>query len=152
MAALIDVLTNEIDKIITGSHYHLLEIKLAKAKRFTTILVFMDRDDGFLAHEDCKYLSNEILDVIDAGELVRGNYRLEISSPGIGRPLDDRWEYEKNLDKLLKVTFEEEDGSIKEIKGTLTDVNDDGISIRNDKTDKFINWQTIKKAVVKTPW
>ncbi len=152
MAALIDVLTKEIDKIITGSHFHLLEIKLSKARRFTTILVYMDRDNGFLAHEDCKYLSNEILDVIDAGELVRGNYRLEISSPGIGRPLEERWEYEKNLEKILKVTYEDEDGVYREIKGTLTEVNDNGIIIKIEKTDKSINWQTIKKAAVKTPW
>jgi len=152
MAALIDVLTKEIDKIIKGSHFHLLEIKLSKARRYTTILVYMDRDDGFLAHEDCKYLSNEILDVIDAGELVRGNYRLEISSPGIGRPLDERWEYEKNLNKILKVTFEDEEGVYREVMGTLTEVNDVGISIKLEKTDKSINWQTIKKAAVKTPW
>ena len=152
MAALVDVLTKEIEKTIKGSHYHLLEIKISKVKRFTSVLVYMDRDDGYLSHEDCKYLSNEMLDVIDAGELIFGNYRLDISSPGIGRPIKERWEFEKNIEKLLKVLYTNDDGVIREIKGELTEVNDDGITIKGKKTDKSIIWQAINKAAVKTPW
>ena len=152
MDSLIDKLTQEIEKLSRDSNYHLIEIKLSKSKRFTGIQIILDRDDGYLSHQDCKKWSSELLDVIDGKNLVRGNYRLEISSPGIGRPLRKRWEFEKNLEKSLKISYRPDDELIKEISGILICVSDEGITLRIKNDSVLINWEKLINTVVKTPW
>ena len=152
MDSLIDKLTREIENICRDSHYHLIEIKLSKAKRFTGIQIVLDRDDGYLSHQDCRKWSNELLDAIDGKDLVHGNYRLEVSSPGIGRPLQERWEYEKNLEKSLKITHRSDDELIMDTSGTLIGLSDDGITLKIKNGSILINWDNLIKTVVKTPW
>jgi ribosome maturation factor RimP len=84
-------------------------------------------------------------------DVIRGSYRLDVSSPGIDRPLQALWEFEKNIGRNLRVIFEENNEQ-KEASGTLTLVNEDGISLKIKKEEIKIPMVSIIKAQVKLKW
>jgi ribosome maturation factor RimP len=152
MSSFIDEIKARISPLIAGTHFHLIEIKRSVTKRFLIIRVFMDRDDGYFSHQDCVEWSRKIQDLIDAQNLIRRDYRLEVSSPGIGKLLIEPWEFKKNLEKILKVQFTNEENSIEEFVGTLIGVDDFNIELKNRNNLKKISWNKILKAKVQTPW
>lgn len=152
MDSLIEICSAKIKEMIEGTHFHLIDIKLSKSKRFTSFQIFIDRDDGFLNLEDCEKLSRSFQDILDRDEIIHGDYRLEVSSPGIGRSLKERWEYAKNIEKTLRIDIIEEDDDIRTISGQLTNISNDGITVVSANSSMFIKWAQISKATVKPPW
>jgi ribosome maturation factor RimP len=152
MSALIEKLASMIEKMFEGTVFHLIDIKSSVSKRFSTLIIYIDREDGFLTHQDCMDWSGRFQDLIDRKELITRDYRLEISSPGISRPLKEKWQFRKNLEKELKVCFCDLDESRKEIIGALIEANDAGIilAMKNDRLK--IPWDKIHTAKVQTPW
>ncbi len=153
MSALANKLSGIIEELFEGTTFHLMDIKVTSSKRFSTLRIYIDREDGYLSHSDCENWSRRIQDILDTDELVHGDYRLEVSSPGIGRPLSERWEYEKNLFKALKINYFDFEGVAREIIGTLIEVRDDCVVIEVSKDEPFeIKWENIIKSVIRTPW
>ena len=152
MKSLIGTLEREINSMLQDSKFHLLEIKRSVTKRFIILNIYMDREDGFFTHQDCMEWSGKIQDLIDSRNLVRGDYRLEVSSPGIGRELNERWEFVKNSEKKVQAVYEADDGSLVEVSGIMIQVDDNGILIKNKKGIKEIAWVNLRKVKVVPPW
>ena len=152
MKSLIGTLEREINSMLQDSKFHLLEIKRSVTKRFIILNIYMDREDGFFTHQDCMEWSGKIQDLIDSRNLVRGDYRLEVSSPGIGRELKERWEFVKNSEKRVQVVYEADDGSLVEVSGIMIQVDDNGISVKDKKGIKEIAWVNLRKVKVVPPW
>ena len=152
MKSLIGTLEREINSMLQDSKFHLLEIKRSVTKRFIILNIYMDREDGFFTHQDCMEWSGKIQDLIDSRNLVRGDYRLEVSSPGIGRELNERWEFVKNSEKKVQAVYKADDGSLVEVSGIMIQVDDNGILIKNKKGIKEIAWVNLRKVKVVPPW
>jgi len=86
--------------------------------------IFIDKDGG-VSVENCastsRYLSEE-LDKEENANLIDGSYTIEVSSPGLDRPLKTKRDFERNLGRRLRIT---QNGKL--IKGVLKSVN--GVSI-----------------------
>ncbi len=99
--------------------YYLLEVKHNPANN--KVEVFLDSDSGLslgVAAKINRYLQSRIDEAGFLGE----KYILDVSSPGIGKPLQLIRQYTKNIGRILEVTFAEDDKKVKQ-KGTLTKVN-----------------------------
>jgi ribosome maturation factor RimP len=98
----------------------LIEKDLFSAGRRKILRIFIDKDGGVNV-EDCastsRYLSEE-LDLETNIGLIDGAYTVEVSSPGLDRPLKTKRDFERNLGRVLRVT---QNGKIK--KGILKSVN-----------------------------
>jgi ribosome maturation factor RimP len=130
-----------------------MDLMIIRSRHRTQIRVFLDRDDGFLTHQDCIYWSGKICDLIDSKDLFPDDYRLEISSPGIGHPLKDLWEFTKNIEKRISVDCTQDDeGECKNFSGILTSVDETGINLKIQDRELKINWPQIKKAQIQTLW
>ena len=103
---------------IEGMGYELVRLRVMSGKKIT-LQVMAERPDGTMEVDDCADLSRQISAVMDVEDPISGEYTLEVSSPGIDRPLTrltdfDRWEgYEAKLE-----TAEMIDGR-KRFKGIL---------------------------------
>ncbi len=121
---------------IEGMGFRLVRLRLMGSKRIT-LQIMAERDDGTMEVEDCAQLSRALSAALDVEDPIERDYRLEVSSPGIDRPLtrlDDftRWEgYEARLE-----TAEMIDGR-KRFKGTLAGVEGTEVLIEID--DPTIN-------------
>ena len=120
------------------------------------VSVFVDSDSN-MDFTKCRKISRYLEEFIDENKWLGEKYTLDVSSPGIGRPLKFPRQYKKNVGRKVEVTPKGE----KAIKGTLVEANDEGILIEEKvrvkegkkKVNKIIQtklaFDDIKKTVVK---
>jgi ribosome maturation factor RimP len=118
------------------------------------IRVIADRKVGGLTIDDCVHLTRQIQFLIAEKQIINDNYKLEVSSPGLDYPLRERWQFEKNLGRLLKIRVPGETGP-REISGRLSALTDDGFVLIGDKQEWNPTFAECQFAVVlpefKTP-
>jgi len=105
---------------------------LVRGERGTRVVeLYIDTDTG-ITTELCAAISRELASRLDADGVVPGHYRLEVSSPGLGRPLKLHRQYTKNIGRTLTVNYTH-GGAAMTITGTLTAVTDSSITIEDEK-------------------
>ncbi len=110
---------------VEGMGFELVRLRLMGGKR-ATLQVMAERPDGTMEIEDCAKLSRALSAVLDVEDPIEGEYSLEVSSPGIDRPLTrlrdfDRWQgWEAKLE-----TAEMIDGR-KRFRGILAGISEEG--------------------------
>ena len=67
--------------------------------------IYLDGEDRGVNLDECADISRELGFLIDAHELIPNKYRLNVSSPGLSRPLSDLRQYKKNVGRLIKVRY-----------------------------------------------
>jgi len=103
----------------------LVEFDMFKAGKREVLRIYIDKANG-VDVEDCAAVSRRLSDALDQDEsLIEGAYTLEVSSPGIDRPLKSTRDFERNLNQLLRITRE----TGKPLTGTLTAVDEQNLTL-----------------------
>jgi len=89
-------------RVLQGMGYRLVRIKIS-AESGCTVQIMAERPDGSMQIEDCEAISRALSPVLDVADPVDRAYRLEISSPGIDRPLVRRSDFERYAGHLVKI-------------------------------------------------
>jgi ribosome maturation factor RimP len=110
------------EPVIEQLGYRLVRIKVS-ATEGATIQIMAERPDGSMTVEDCETISRALSPVFDVNEPMDGAYRLEISSPGIDRPLVRKSDFERFTGHLLKIEMEIPVGGRKRFRGVLAGVD-----------------------------
>jgi ribosome maturation factor RimP len=84
-----------------------------------TVQIMAEREDGYLNVDECAVISRELSPVLDAYDVVQGAYRLEVSSPGIDRPLVRPIDIERWSGHEVKIELAEAIDGRKRLRGTL---------------------------------
>jgi ribosome maturation factor RimP len=122
-----------------------------------TLQVMAERPDGSMDVEGCATLSHILLDFIEAEDPVEGEYELEVSSPGIDRPLTrlmdfSRWAgHEAKIELTLPVTSvgdsqSDQSKARKRFRGTLLGLDGQDVMIRADNSDIKFPFRAIANA------
>ncbi|MCL0038466.1 ribosome maturation factor RimP, partial [Thermodesulfovibrionales bacterium] len=121
---------------------------LAMGKK-TLLRVVVDKERG-VTIGDCERTSRGLEALLDAEDLIKGTYLLEVSSPGLDRPLIKQKDFEKNRGKLARVITTEKIVNQTFLIGRIVDVGEDWIRLRLGKKEKsediFIPIDKISKA------
>ena len=139
-----------INPVFERMHIHLVDLELRGHLNNQVLSIYADTDSG-ISLQEITDLTREIEDILDLENPIPGKYRLDVSSPGIDRPLKDIWQYRKNMGRKLQVDYLFE-GNHKEIIGELKNVSDTKITIKNKNKETKIPFVAIKKAIVKLNW
>ena len=96
-----------IEPVVAGAGYDLEDLSLSRAGRRHVLRVLVDTDGG-ISLDDVAIVSREISAALDAaeesgGELLSGEYQLEVGSPGIDRPLTEPRHWRRNVGRLVAV-------------------------------------------------
>jgi ribosome maturation factor RimP len=84
----------------------LVEVEYRQEGRQMVLRLFIDREGG-VTLDDCASVSREMTEILDVEDFIQGHYNLEVSSPGINRPLKKAADYERFTGRLVKIrTFE----------------------------------------------
>ena len=131
---------------------HLIDLVVRGDRRRRVIEVFVDAEKS-VTLDQCSAISRTISAAIDGRTLLEGDYRLEVSSPGIDRPLIHPWQYPKHVGRTLRVTLRREGESVVR-EGILTAVGDTGIEIERPGTQarEVLSFIEIETALVRAPW
>jgi ribosome maturation factor RimP len=119
-----------IEPTITEHNIELVDVEYIKAGKVWILRVFIDKKQGVTVL-DCQKLSREIEDLIEVHELISDPYTLEVSSPGLDRPLKKEADFLRNKDKQIQLnTYAPIEGR-KNFSGIVLDVNDKILFLKN---------------------
>jgi ribosome maturation factor RimP len=126
--------------VLQGMGYRLVRIKIS-GEAGCTVQVMAERPDGSMQIEDCEAISRALSPVLDIADPIDRAYRLEISSPGIDRPLVRRSDFERFTGHLVKIEMAVPHQGRKRFRGTLAGVEGDAIRLTRDevKADEDLN-------------
>jgi ribosome maturation factor RimP len=96
--------------------------------------VFIDREGG-VTLDDCAGVSRELGDLIEAKNIIDYPYVLEVSSPGLNRPLKKERDFMRSIDKMVKVTMSQPINNRRNFTGRLADVREGIIRLSLDDTN-----------------
>lgn len=135
-----------IDPIVSEEGVELLEVVLTGERGRTILRVVIDREEGGITLDDCTRVSHAIEDLIEVEGSVPVAYELEVSSPGIDRPLKKRRHFERVKGKTIRVKTIEPIEGRQNYKGILTEVNEGGIVMEIDRKEYAVRFDQILKA------
>ena len=111
--------------------YRLVRIKIS-GEAGCTVQIMAERPDGSMQIDDCEAISRALSPVLDIADPIERAYRLEISSPGIDRPLVRRSDFERFSGHLVKIEMAVAHQGRKRFRGILAGVEGDAVRIRRD--------------------
>jgi ribosome maturation factor RimP len=117
--------------VLQGLGYRLVRIKIS-AEAGCTVQIMAERPDGTMQLEDCEAISRALSPVLDIADPIEQAYRLEISSPGIDRPLVRRTDFERYAGHLVKIEMAVAHQGRKRFRGLLAGVEGDAVRLHRD--------------------
>ena len=122
------------------------DLNLHAQKRKSILRILVDEPGGGITLDKCACLNDAISQLLDKEELIDNSYILEVSSPGIYRPLLTREDFSRCLNRKVSIFFDEPQEGTYEISGVITLVTNAGLNLDSEGKIKFIAFDQIKKA------
>ena len=136
------------EEAVVDTDLYVVDVEVRGFQGSRVVSVYADAPDG-AGSDDLARLSRSLGFVLDTEDLIKGRYRLDVSSPGADRPLTDRRQYPRHVGRPLAVTFER-DGEEVTAQAPLEAVTDDGVVLEG--ADAPIPFDSIRDARVVLPW
>ncbi|HEY5305455.1 MAG TPA: ribosome maturation factor RimP [Pseudolabrys sp.] len=121
------------EPVIEQLGYRLVRVKVSSAEG-CTVQIMAERPDGTMVVEDCETISRALSPVFDVTDPVDRAYRLEISSPGIDRPLVRKSDFDRYAGHLVKIETEIPIEGRKRFRGLLIGTDGEAARLRQEDT------------------
>jgi len=125
------------EPVIEQLGYRLVRAKVSAADG-CTVQIMAEKPDGTMAVEDCEIVSRALSPVFDMADPVDRAYRLEISSPGIDRPLVRKSDFDRYAGHLVKIETEIPIDGRKRFRGLLIGTEGEAARIRGDEAGESV--------------
>jgi ribosome maturation factor RimP len=119
------------EPVLEGLGYRLVRVRVTGAEG-CTVQIMAERPDGSMTVEDCEDVSRALSPVLDVADPVDGAYRLEISSPGMDRPLVRRSDFERHAGHLVKIEMDVPVEGRRRFRGAIGALDGDNVTIHRD--------------------
>src|SRR5882724_9923602 len=119
------------EPVIEGLGLRLVRVKVSGVSG-CTVQIMAERTDGTMTIDDCETLSRALSPVLDVADPIERAYRLEISSPGLDRPLVRRSDFERHTGYLVKIEMAIAVEGRRRFRGLLGGVEGDAVHLRRD--------------------
>ncbi|MBT8386801.1 MAG: hypothetical protein KJO12_05265 [Ignavibacteria bacterium] len=136
---------NAAREISEKNNLFLLEVLFRGTDSNRVIEIFIDGEDN-LSADDCGKISREINEVIEKNELLDSNYRLDVSTPGVDRPLEYLKQYKKHINRKFELKYKSGENK-KSITAKLVKIEEDNLYFYSDR-EQVIKFEDIIKAKV----
>ena len=125
-----------LDPVAQSAGYVIVRLRLMGGDDRRTLQVMGERPDGAMLVEDCTVLAHAVSEVLDAADPIRGEYTLEVSSPGIDRPLTRLEDFETYAGYDARLELDRLVENRKRFKGVLAGVEDGQVAIDLEGEDE----------------
>ncbi|RCL00257.1 MAG: ribosome maturation factor RimP [Candidatus Tokpelaia sp. JSC188] len=113
--------------------YSLVRIRLFNLNGLLRLQIMAERADGTMGIEDCKIISRTVSPLLDMEDSIDCKYHLEVSSPGIDRPLVRKSDFANWQGHIVKVKTKAMINNRKKFHGYITNVDNEGFNIKIDR-------------------
>lgn len=135
-----------IEPVVTAAGYELVRV-MSIGQVNQTLQVMIDKLDGSdITVDDCAKVSHLLSDVLDEKDPIADKYSLEVSSPGLDRPLTKLAHFKRYTGYEVKLETEDKVENRKRFKGKIIQVNDDSVVLTMEDIQYTIPFDLIAKA------
>lgn len=127
-----------VEPVLADLGFRLVRVKIQGDGRDRIVQLMAERPDGSITVDDCETISKGISPVLDVADPISGAYRLEVSSPGIDRPLVRPSDFEDWSGHEAKIELKEPVDGRKRFKGILEGFEDGEVRIKADTGEQGI--------------
>ena len=120
--------------IIEANNFELVDVEYVKEAGNWYLRVYVDKEGG-IAVDDCEVVSRALSDKLDVDDFIEDSYILEVSSPGLGRPLKKEKDYVRSIGKEVDIHLYKSIEKQKEFTGVLKSYTKEEIVLQIEDTD-----------------
>lgn len=137
-----------VESVAAGLGYEVVDVEYRPHPRNGLLRVYIDKPDGILL-EDCEAVSRQLSAVLDVEDPIPGQYRLEVSSPGMDRPLRKAEDFERFAGETVKVRMGMPTATgQRNFTGKLLGIKDQQVMIEVDGEEISLPLGGIEKAQI----
>jgi ribosome maturation factor RimP len=129
-----------------GSEVFLWGIEFVPGARQSLLRVYIDAEGRHVGIEDCETVSREISALLDIHDPIVGNYNLEVSSPGMDRPLFEAAHYARFLGEQARLALLVPVEGRRRLSGRIVRVEGDAVSIDDGSGEFMVDIGNVQKA------
>lgn len=133
-----------LEPVVEGLGYELVHVALMGSKT-RALRMFIDAPGGITV-DDCERVSRRVSDVLDVEDMVEGEYTLEVSSPGLNRPLVKREHFELAHGKVVSIRMHGLHFGRRKFCGMLLEVRSDAVLVEVDGGPYELLYSEMKRA------
>ena len=134
-----------IEPILSEGGMELVELTSHPHGRQHVLRLLVDNVGG-MTIQQCAKVNRLISQALDAAQLMEGSYVLEVSSPGLDRPLMTKRDFERALGETLRLELKLEDGRSKELQGILLAVQQEAVVLQMSAGNVTVSFTDIRSA------
>lgn len=138
-------LTALVEPVVTGLGLELWGVDMIVQGRTKTLCVYIERESG-VGVEDCEAVSRQLSSLFDVEDPIAGEYTLEVSSPGLDRPLFKTEHYARFIGETVKIKLRQAFDGRRNYRGLLRAVENDEVFVEVDGDEYILPIETIEKA------
>jgi len=147
--ATLATLESKLEQMLTAPvealGHSLWGIDYVQAGKHSILRVYIDNENGIFI-EDCADVSRQVSAVLDVEDPISTEYTLEVSSPGVDRPLFNAAQYERYMGETVKVQLTMPVAGSRNLKGTVTGVEGQMLTLTVDGNALIIALDNIRKG------
>jgi len=142
---IIEQLQDVLLPVLQDYGLELIEIEFKPSGKRWLLRLYIDKEGG-VTISDCESVSREFGRILDVEDIIEHPYSLEVSSPGLTRPLKNWEDFQRNKGKLCRIVTNEKVEGKNEFKGTIISGSEEKVEIRGTIDVFTIPIYAIKKA------
>jgi ribosome maturation factor RimP len=138
-------LTAMLEPAVAALGFELLGLEFVQAGRHSTLRVYIEHENGITV-DNCADVSRQVSAILDVEDPITNEYDLEVSSPGVDRPLFKPAHYEKAQGEEVRIRTKLPQDGRRNFKGDLIAVSGDMITVSIDGNEHMIMLSNIERA------
>ena len=127
-----------VTQIVLKNSFELVDVEYVKEAGNWYLRIYIDKEGG-ISIDDCEIVSRELGDLLDKDDFIEDSYILEVSSPGLGRPLKKEKDFLRSIGKEVDIKTYKAINKVKDFTGILKeyDGNTCSIELEDETTMTF---------------
>ena len=136
-----------LNPVLQSMDLELFQLGIAYRGKTVYVLVLTDKAHGGITIDQCTFINKSLINKIEEEHWVEGEYNVEVSSPGLDRPLQNKKDFVRNLNYPARFHLSEMIEGKMEHNGVIRDVLEDKVCIETKIQSIWIPFIKINKAV-----
>lgn len=126
-----------LQPIMEINHFELVDVEYLKEGSNWYLRIYIDKEGGITIN-DCEVVSRAFSELLDEDDYITGAYIMEVSSPGLGRPLKKEKDFARNLNREVEIHLYKAKDKAKEFRGILEDYTDKTVTILTEEEVEIV--------------
>lgn len=145
--AKVDEITALIEPVVTGMGFSLWGIEYIRSGKYSTLRIYIDHEDG-IGVDHCADVSRQVSAVMDVEDPISTEYTLEVSSPGMDRPLFTLEQYSAFVNEWVEIKLKYAFEGRRNFKGVIVGIEESDVVIAADGEEFLLPIESIDKGRV----